>query len=330
MYEFLNKGLTYNTLNEYQKHKADCLEETDKYPQYTKETYWIHLNSRVNTIEIENNKDLYEWDKQEIIELITNASTKSPRTKLSVISMYIEWACERGLAYINPCDSIDIKELTVKESYQTLEKFYDFLHKLDCTDVDRAMITLLRYGVTVDNVGIIKWNDINEHDKILNITEKGNIMKLPIDDEFIMIINKAKLCMNKTSRNKDIDYYDNGYIVKKTSNVKWQHANARSIYSIINNLSIKSGIDRINVRDLRNARVYDLLFEKEKENGIVTNNDIEKVLTLIQDVSMSTKTNIDNSGKINDFRRRFQVISDIEVEKKRTGKKQIERQENRN
>jgi exopolysaccharide biosynthesis WecB/TagA/CpsF family protein len=75
MYDFLDEGVTYEGLNQYLKRKADWLEEVEnKYSDTTKRTYWILLNTRVNFLELSKEKELYDWNKQEIIQTIKDAA----------------------------------------------------------------------------------------------------------------------------------------------------------------------------------------------------------------------------------------------------------------
>lgn len=99
-YEFLEKSIKYGELNIFQKHKADWLEESNKYAPATKKSHWINLNTKVNFMEIYKNRDLYDFSKEEIVELVKNIQTKSHNTKVvlfSTISRYMEWVYKKVL-----------------------------------------------------------------------------------------------------------------------------------------------------------------------------------------------------------------------------------------
>lgn len=281
MYEFLDENMSYDRLDEYQKHKADWLEETTRYLNKTKRTYWIHLNTKVHYIEDSKGKDLFDFDKQEIIKLVKYAPTNSLASKTAlytIIVRYMDWACEKGLNYVgNPCDTIDTKELFVinklafKKSYQTLQEFYEFISELECTDVDRAMFTLLRYGVKVDDVGTVKWEDIDRKNKVINIYKEETLLQLPIDSIFLMIIDKAKSCETRISGKRQINYLDFGYIVKAFEGVGWQHMSSDKVYNRAGEITRKNRISRISVPELiiQENMTYYLMFWIKKVKCLV-------------------------------------------------------------
>lgn len=319
MYDFLDEGKTYESLNEYQKCKADWLEEmSHRYSNATKRTYWILLNTRINFIELNKQKELYNWTKEEIFQTIKDTTTTSETTKtilFSTISMYISWACEKGFCREgNPCDRINttglfnVSEEAKKQMYKTLQEFYEFIFGLNCSDVDRALLILLRYGVPIDNVGSIKWEDVDRENKILNVyREDKDPLRLPIDNLFIMIIDRAKSCDEYSPGQKKVVYVDYGYIVKATPIVRWQQMSAVDVYNKIGNLSKQNKINRISVPNLNMNRRLDLLFDIYKKNGVVTNINIDDV-NEIYDGEMVT-----GIGKLTRVKRDFELISGAKV-----------------
>jgi len=319
MYGFLDEDMTYESLNEYQKRKADWLEEmTYRYSDTTRRTYWIVLNTRINFLEVDKQKDLYDWNKEEIVQTIKTTATTSESSKrvlFSTIYTYITWACEKGFNDKgNPCEDIDKTGLfdmsseAKKQMYKTLQEFYEFIFGLNCSDVDRALLTLLRYGVPIDNVGTVRWEDVDRENKILNIyREDEELLKLPIDNLFIMIIDNAKKCNEYSPGQKKVVYVDYGYIIKATPTVKWKHISAEDVYNKIGNLSKANRINRISVPNLNISRKFDLLFEIYKKNGVVTNIDIEEVI-----MRVDGKSSVSKNTRV---KRDFQLISGYEVEK---------------
>lgn len=319
MYKFLGIGLTYDDLNEYQKNKANWLENVDRYSDATKKAYWVNLNTKVADEEVSKNKDLYDWNKDEIIKLIKDMPTKSYATKTQVytaIVRYMEWTYKEGNKEgENPCDSINTKELfaineiVLHESYIELQKFYDFILELNCSDVDRAMLTLLRYGVKVDDVGKVKWEDVDRENKILKIIRNDKEIELPIDNLFIMIINQAKSCDRYAPGQKLVEYVDYGYVIKATPTVKWREIPAENVYNKVGMISRNNKIQRISVPDLNDSRKYDLLFNILKDYGKVTRNNVERIIEIFGEES--------TIPKILRVIKSFELISEIEVDVKR-------------
>lgn len=319
MYEFLDMELTYEELNEYQRNKADWIEKIDRYSQNTKRTYWVVLNSRVNPLEVYKNKDLYEWNKDEIIQLIKSSETKSKASKMNlytIIVMYMKWAYKEGIKVgENPCDSIDtstlftVNELAFRESYLELQKFYEFILELNCSDVDRAMLTLLRYGVKIDDVGKVKWEDIDKEKKVIIILKDDKEIKLPIDNLFIMMMNQAKACDRYAPGQKMVEYVDYGYVIKATPTVSWQDIPPENVYNKVGVISRNNKIQRISVPDLNSARKYDLLFDILNNYGKITKIDIERVIDVFGEEL--------NAMKVIKLKQNFELISGCEVEWKR-------------
>lgn len=204
-----------------------------------------------------------------------------------------------------------VRILKLEESYQNLQEFYDLLPTLDCTDVDRALITLLRYGVPIGKIGTIKWENIDKENNILNVHAKNSIIKLPIDNNFITIIDNAKECTSRIVNTKEYEYIDCYYIIKTINTSKWVNIKPGDAYNKIGRISSKSNVERISVPDLKNDRKYDLLFKKQKEYGTVTNDHVEEVLKLIEGSSTYMKTR--------DLKEKFESISDIEVLRRKRG-----------
>jgi len=334
MYEFLDENQRYEDLNIYQKHKADWLEDEKDYASRTKRAYWMHLG-KANSRELSKEKDLYDWDKGEIIKFIKYSPTKNPSSKppmFTATNMYIAWACKRGFNYVgNPCDTMEVSdwfevnELAKKESYQSLQKFYNFIAGLNCTNVDKAMITLLRYGATVDNVGTIKWEDIDRYNMILNIYTEDKVLRLPIDNLFIERMDMAKMCTTRVTTKLEQTYIDCGYIVKTVDISKWITIPSGKVYNLISEISKRNQINRISVPDLRNSRKYDILLEIYEENNEVSNYDVDEVLIMFDGYSSSIKRNT--------LKMEFELVTDIKlkivgIEKKRRIKQLAEAEAN--
>ncbi|NRT91484.1 hypothetical protein [Clostridium beijerinckii] len=319
MYEFLGMGLTYEELNEYQKNKADWLQKIDRYAESTKKAYWGNLNLKVNFIELQKNKDLYDFNKEEIIQLVKYLPTKSITSKqqlYTVIFRYMDWAYKEGIKIgDNPCDTIiptelfTINEMAFKEQYIEINDFINFIYDLNCSDVDRAMLTLLRYGVKIDDVGKVKWDDIDKENKILNVLHGDKNLELPIDGIFMIMMDKAKECHRYAPGQKTVEYVDYGYIVKATATVTWKSMMPEKVYNKVGAISRINEIQRISVPDLINSRIYDLLFNTLNDYGKVTKSDIERVIETFGDEVTVIK--------LMRLRQNFEVLSNTTVEWKR-------------
>jgi integrase len=319
MYEFLDMNLTYDTLDEFQKFKANWLEEADYYSYNSKVGYWRILNAKVHNTEVIKGKDLFDFDKQEIIQLVKYLPTKSVTTKqqlYTAISKYMEWASLKGYNYVgNPCDTITptelftINEMAFKEQYIEISDFINFICDLECSDVDRAMLTLLRYGVKIDEVGKVKWDDISADGKFLRIRRDDRDLELPIDGIFMMMMDKAKNChyrdlykkkatMKEETNVKIVSYRNSEYIIKPLESVEWDYMDGSTAYNRIGVISKANKIQRISVPDLNSSRKYDLLFDIVDRKNHITKRDIQHVISIFDKTTESKAVRLKNNFEL--------------------------------
>jgi integrase len=314
MYEFLNEYEINEELNIYQKNKAEWLVKTNRYSLNTKKTYWKLLNKYINPLEALKGKDLLYFDEVEIISALKCVPTKILSTTSSlycVINIYINELSKKIIGISNPCDNIDInyivknKSKEVNNPYQDLQMFYDLILGLNCSEVDKAMLVLLRYGVTVDDIGYVKWEDIDRENMLIKISNENKKLKLPIDNLFIMVINQAKACNIYKPSQKTVEYVDFGYIIKATPTVKWKSIPPRNIYNKVGELSRRNNIERISVADLNMARSFDILLKKYYSEKIVNIEDLKNIIIMF-DGELT-------QGKLSILRKNFELITGIYI-----------------
>lgn len=314
MYEFLDEGMVYSDLDSRQKIKADWLEET-KYARNTKRSYWVDLNS-IRYFEQAYDRDLYQFSKSEIEEIIRTKPTSRigvKKTLLSVISMYIDYCCERGLNLSgNPCNEIDTDNLfevnhrLLVNNYTVLEDFYSMIDNLSISDIDKLLLTLIRYGVGSSYIGSIKWEDVNRESKLLKVKTKHKTLYLPIDDNFIARVDKAKRCESYWGE-KEVTFIDKGYLIKTTKNCKWDTIEGKDVNNKINNLCRANNINRISPNNLRLSRKFDLLFGRLEKKGKITYRDYKDVLGMLDGK--------ETQNKISWLKDLFEAISKVKTEK---------------
>ena len=315
MYSFLDEKQTYETLDQRQKNKANWLEQSN-YSVNTKRSYWIALEN-IKYLEEAKDKDLYQFTKKEIEDLIKSKPTTRIGTKMtlfSIISMYINYCCERGLNPVgNPCDRIITSELfetnsvILEHNYLTLDKFYPMIDSLEISDIDKMLLTLLRYGVNPNSIGTVKWENVNREDLILSVEgEKGTQLYLPIDEEFIKRIDLAKSCEGYGDK---VSFIDLGYIIKTTKNCNWDTIEPKDIHNKINNFCRANKVSRISPNSLRLARKFDLLFERLEINEEVTTRDYREILLLLEGV--------ETQNRVTGIKKLFEAISGVKTTIKR-------------
>lgn len=329
MYEFLNQGIEYNDLNEYEKNKASWLEEAtcSEISNISKISYYRRLTSILTPIEVLSKKDIYKFSKEEMLSMLYNVNYKYTSDKnqfFAVLKNYMNWAFRKGLTPNgNPIDEISREEVleagNVLNEYEyiTLDRFYELMYNLKfCTDVDIAIFTLSRYGVETSKIGKVKWEDVDRNNMVLNAETKYGHTQLPIDDNFLEIIDKARDCKACIMYgNTAYNYTDYGYIIKTANPKRWTVMGPSSTNTRIGNISSDNHIDRISVQDLRNSRKYDLLFaiseEKAKVGALPNSTDFKKVLITIE--------NYYTDNMVQNLKDIFRKITDIDIDRVNVG-----------
>ena len=308
MYSFL-KTIDVTELDEYQKRKYDWLTNND-YGEATIITYWSQLN-KIHELELIKNKDLYEFDKQDIINIVKNIATTAIQTKRvywSLIKRYIDWTVEIGLNYVgNPCDQIDtndilnINSVALENQYIELNYFYNSIIAFDCSDIDRMLLILLRYGVPINQAMDVKWEDVDRDDMVLNIiNKKSELLRLPIDSLFLMFVDKAKICSCYNGK-KFYEYIDEGYIIKKHTKEK-----GSNLYTKLNRIAKNNGLRNISTQSLNDSRIYDLISEKiDKNTMTIKREDIKHVVNRLYGTHCP--------AKITTFSKRINSIFKVKV-----------------
>ena len=296
----------YKKLNRFYDNKINFIKERGyKEESSIKKYLYVILNENIALAEKNKDKDLYDFSTSEIIDLINNTfitvKTGVKNQNFNIIKTYIDWAIERGLLVtgINPCDSITdndfkISEKMAKNYYQTLDEFYDWLKELKCSNVDKALITLVRYGVEIKETVKLQFKDINKEEKTIVIKNNNDIKFLPIDDRFIEVMEKSKYC---SEYDKTSYVQDNDYIVKQTRKGRSERPEINSIRNRFNIISVSNGIARINPTMLKDNREYDLLLEIAEQNGQLITKDFKDIIQIFNYKNI-TESSIVNKSQI--------------------------------
>ena len=296
----------YKKLNRFYDNKINFIKERGyKEESSIKKYLYVILNENISLAEKNKDKDLYDFNTSEIIDLINNTfitvKTGVKNQNFNIIKTYIDWAIERGLLVtgINPCDSITdndfkISEKMAKNYYQTLDEFYDWLKELKCSNVDKALITLVRYGVEIKETVKLQFKDINKEEKTIVIRNNNDVKFLPIDDRFIEVMEKSKYC---SEYDKTSYVQDNDYIVKQTRKGRSERPEINSIRNRFNIISVSNGIARINPTMLKDNREYDLLLEIAEQNGQLITKDFKDIIQIFNYKNI-TESSIVNKSQI--------------------------------
>ncbi len=222
-------------LGKYEETKVTFLNEVYKDNIDTRLTYYRLLRPFVIFEEV-NNKDLYAFTKDELLEAIGSIPTYSKRTINSIDSLlkqYMNWAIERkyNLSNINPMDHISVKDNLEKnintnllsKRFLTKEglKKVIFENKKDLNAQDIVCVLLPFYGIygkACSEIVNLKWEHVKrEQNEIHIITENDNESRfVKVDSYLIEYLEEAnkEFIYRRDNAEGSMPLIDNGYILK--------------------------------------------------------------------------------------------------------------------
>ena len=311
-------------------------EVKDLYSESTKQVYFDYLNLYTIPTERAMGKDLYNFTRNDIVELMKN-SPKLKRRNVSTlwcaVNGYMKWANTRGLCPLgNPCDSLDMNDFidvnvdAVKDTYIKLDEFWEKINRyekeFEISSQNLIILVLYRYGIMTKNIKEVKYEDVDRENHILNVYNQDRtklLYVLPIDDNFIKWVDKANddigfdYRIDKRKLDITVEYNDTGYILKTTSkfaNGKITRDNDDSdkcisnatLYNRYNSIFETSKDLRMKMRDLNNSRKYDILYDIYDTKGELSVNDLETVNKMFTGKTATQSLKED-----------FQIISGIHI-----------------
>lgn len=333
-------------ISEYEENKITWIndDENNGYlSERTKITYLGVMNTHILDVEKMYNKDLRLFTSVEIQNLVKSAITNSVSTKRTIfaaINNYMVYCVLRGFISYNPCDVIDTTNLfkvnikVHQKNYTTLDGFYEFLDNLDGSVIDKMMFLMCRYGINVNEMGTIRWDDIDlVNGKKIKVMRKDQVIWLDIDDRFIDYVKRCKNCKEKVvmaaGRRREGDsknvshkeYYDYGYIIKSTVEGK-EVVSPNSIYNSMAAICKINELSKIDVNLLSKARAYDYCLDLYAKKGILENKDLIAVLKHLSQTSTPNAASVLKKRllgifnikiKDNDTKRCVEVLKDGEI-----------------
>lgn len=266
----------------------------------TQSTYFELYESNIKEYELQKNKDLMHFSKNELENVLNTLIYNYDTTRQNVacfIRIYCTWCFENGLIEKNPSLDLDIKKsktnskVFLQEQILGKSEFYEMLKEMELnTKIPNLMPLLLaRYGIIGENLEKminLKWEDIDKENKLVFIKDKEGkvICDLPIDDDFIEYIDKARLF---TSENKEgvyeTKYIDYGYVLKKA--YKKENKNSTktikyaSVFNRVNEACKSIEVKRISFKRLLLSRQIEILLEMRRY-GRLKQEDFEYIIQL--------------------------------------------------
>lgn len=272
------KNKILETYDEFTMNKLAFLNDT--YGKSTQVAYFIYYRNFFNSEEKLKDKDLMYFTTQEIKELMMSLITVKSASKgsfMSFVNAYLNYCVERGYINVNNASSINMKDIkklnskVVNMELINLNNFYKLVEEVYAKqNYNRIILPVLfaRYGILgegCEDIMKLSFEDIDHHNKLVRIKKNGDVILLPIDENFIRWAYKG-------SGN------DTGIILKNNRGeiIESRHTIYNMFYRFFNVIDRP----RISAKVLRENRKLDLLGDIRKERD-VTMKDIEFIEELI-------------------------------------------------
>lgn len=246
----------------------------------SKMTIYNLYKSNVLNWEIILDKDLYEFNIQELDSLIGSIPSSSIHIKANVynfVNQYIDWCISKRLITINNMNALDretytsISQKLASSKLISYEQLWDMVQHMETkTNIQNILPIIFAYygigGNDMEYMRNLRLEDLDRENEVAYIRLQGDLKAvLPIDEELYAYCVKA--C---EEADMDSEYVSSSLIIKPTKKSINDVVPENSIYARIYEAFDSSNIKRIRLNDLAKSRKITLLLEIRKERYLTT------------------------------------------------------------
>ena len=293
---FYNEDIKNNYINE-NKQSSDVAKKAKS----------LFVNSAPS--ELKFNKDIFDFNKEEALELLRNYNQ---RTMLSLahiksrLSTYTNWAIKKGLTKSNQnvwtALEIDSKMIVDKASNTLIKDRKEFIKLIDkyCDHAYRRLVLLMLYegcmGREYSEIRFTLDEDLDIENKRLRLLRDGKDFYLPVSREFISAY-KASFDFNQ------FDKKGSPYLIKNRVKGKALSKNVINHYvqHFANAIAKETGNKpEYTAVSIWKSGMYNYILDKERVYGYITND-------ILSDASKMYGYNIDELSLL---RREYNLYKD--------------------
>lgn len=246
----------------------------------SKMTIYNLYKSNVLNWEIILDKDLYEFNIQELDSLIGSIPSSSIHIKANVynfVNQYIDWCISKRLITINNMNALDretytsISQKLASSKLISYEQLWDMVQYMETkTNIQNILPIIFAYygigGNDMEYMRNLRLEDLDRENEVAYIRLQGDLKAvLPIDEKLYAYCVKA--C---EEADMDLEYVSSSLIIKPTKKSINDVVPENSIYARIYEAFDSSNIKRIRLNDLAKSRKIALLLEIRKERYLTT------------------------------------------------------------
>lgn len=241
--------------------------------------YNLYKSNALNW-EIILDKDLYEFNIQELDSLIGSIPSSSIHIKANVynfVNQYIDWCISKRLITINNMNALDretytsISQKLASSKLISYEQLWDMVQYMETkTNIQNILPIIFAYygigGNDMEYMRNLRLEDLDRENEVAYIRLQGDLKAvLPIDEKLYAYCVKA--C---EEADMDSEYVSSSLIIKPTKKSINDVVPENSIYARIYEAFDSSNIKRIRLNDLAKSRKITLLLEIRKERYLTT------------------------------------------------------------
>lgn len=241
--------------------------------------YNLYKSNALNW-EIILDKDLYEFNIQELDSLIGSIPSSSIHIKANVynfVNQYIDWCISKRLISINNMNALDretytsISQKLASSKLISYEQLWDMVQHMETkTNIQNILPIIFAYygigGNDMEYMRNLRLEDLDRENEVAYIRLQGDLKAvLPIDEKLYAYCVKA--C---EEADMDSEYVSSSLIIKPTKKSINDVVPENSIYARIYEAFDSSNIKRIRLNDLAKSRKITLLLEIRKERYLTT------------------------------------------------------------
>ena len=255
----------------------------------SKMTIYNLYKSNVLNWEIILDKDLYEFNIQELDSLIGSIPSSSIHIKANVynfVNQYLDYCISKRLISINNMNALDretytsISQKLASSKLISYEQLWDMVQYMETkTNIQNILPIIFAYygigGNDMEYMRNLRLEDLDRENEVAYIRLQGDLKAvLPIDEKLYDYCVKA--C---EEADMDSEYVSSSLIIKPTKKSINDVVPENSIYARIYEAFDSSNIKRIRLNDLAKSRKIALLLEIRKERYLTTL-DVQNVCLL--------------------------------------------------
>lgn len=246
----------------------------------SKMTIYNLYKSNVLNWEIILDKDLYEFNIQELDSLIGSIPSSSIHIKANVynfVNQYLDYCISKRLIGINNMNALDretytsISQKLASSKLISYEQLWDMVQYMETkTNIQNILPIIFAYygigGNDMEYMRNLRLEDLDRENEVAYIRLQGDLKAvLPIDEKLYDYCVKA--C---EEADMDSEYVSSSLIIKPTKKSINDVVPENSIYARIYEAFDSSNIKRIRLNDLAKSRKITLLLEIRKERYLTT------------------------------------------------------------